>query len=195
MGARTTGSSKKGGGDSLAVVPAPNNRSLKRQWSERPDGIISTVVLSILGGKVEFMDLARRAPEIDPRMSRVMDKWDTLSEHGKKEASLDLVCQEAGVDPYAFLGAVAAAAKKFADNSSVIIAALSQPEIVRKTIQQAMTDEGFKDREMLMKHAGFLPVPAGTTYINQTQLRVETNVGPDNGKVILPSFAKTIEDE
>jgi hypothetical protein len=149
----------------------------------------------LVGGKLTFMELAHHAPELDPRVTSVIETWDGLTPTAKQAASLDAICKERNIDPYLFLGVVAAAAKKYADNSSVIIAALSLPNVVRKSIEHAMEKEGFKDREALMKHAGFLPVPAGATFVNTLQTKVETNVGVNAGSIRLPSFEKTIEDD
>ena len=52
-----------------------------------------------------------------------------------------------------------------------IIAAVSHPSVVAKTIEHALTDEGLADRLVLHKVTGFLPTPKGS----QTTLSVMQN--------------------
>lgn len=148
----------------------------------------------LAGGKESLMELARLAPEIDPKLAGVIEDWDRLNPTGKKGVSLDLLCKQKNIDPFHFLGVIAEASIKYRDNASVVIAAMSLPKIVETSVKAAMkVKTGFKDREALMKHAGFLPVPAGATFVNNLQNKVETNVGEAPASGHLPSFEKTID--
>jgi len=148
----------------------------------------------LAGGKQTLMDLARLAPELDPSYAKVIEEYEQLSEAGKRAVSIDMLVKQKGLDPFHFLGVVAEAAIKFRDNASVLVAAMSLPKIIEASVKNALRQKtGFKDREALMKHAGFLPVPAGATFVNTLQTKVETNVGEAPASKHLPSFEQTVD--
>lgn len=150
----------------------------------------------LAGGKNTLMELARLAPEIAPEYAKIIEEYDSLSAGGKKLASIDQMCKQHSLDPFHFLSVVAEVALKYRDNASVLIAAMNLPKIVEVSVQNAKSKKfGFKDREALMRHAGFLPVPAGATFVNTLQTKVETNVGDAPSSGHLPSFEKTIDLE
>lgn len=148
----------------------------------------------LAGGKRALMALAKLAPELDPSYAKVVEEYERLNDAGKKACSLDFLVKQKGLDPFHFLGTVAEAAIKYRDNASVIVAALSLPKVVETSVRNALKAKtGFKDREALMKHAGFLPVPAGATFVNTLQTKVETNVGDAPSSKHLPSFEATVD--
>jgi hypothetical protein len=54
------------------------------------------------------------------------------------------------------------------DESEKVVALLTwvrQPEVVEKTIQMALKPSGVKDRQMLHKATGFLPMPKNTSTV------------------------------
>jgi hypothetical protein len=146
----------------------------------------------LAGGKKELMLLAELAPEVEPALAPILEDWKRLSSSGKKSVSLDQICKTRKIDPYHFLGVIAEAAIKYRDNASVIVAAMNLPKIVEKSIKFAQKKDGFKDREALMKHGGFLPVPSGNTFVNTLQTKVETNVEQPGSVGHLPSFEATV---
>ena len=179
--------------DGLVLVP----KGIEKPRKSRPDppqGVIASICKRLQGGKHTFMELARFAPEIDPNCAPVIEEWDRVAGN-KKTVSLDTICRVKGVDPFHFLGAVAEAAVKYRDNASVIIAALSLPNVIERSVKTALTKDGFKDREALMKHAGFLPVPSGNVFVNKVAGVVQNAAREDGETPALPSFEKTIDIE
>jgi hypothetical protein len=80
------------------------------------------------------------------------------------------VCERLGLPPFKLLKAAADVGCQFAMCVAQIIAAVSHPAVVEKTIDCALTDKGFADRVVLHKAMGFLPMPKGSqTAISVTQ--------------------------
>jgi len=64
--------------------------------------------------------------------------------------------------------------------ASTLLTAVWHPKVVRKTIEVALTDKGFADRQVLHKATGFLPLPKGAQTIvnvnNQANVNAPTVV-------------------
>lgn len=68
-----------------------------------------------------------------------------------------------GLAPTELLNQVAVMTAELCSNLAAINAALALPEIVDAAIDSALEPDGQKDRQMLLQHSGFLPVPGGAT--------------------------------
>ena len=119
--------------------------------------------------------------------------FDSLAPTAQKQAIPDDLCYAAGVSPRIVVEMMAGIA--FDHNLDVgnLLAALSHPEIVAKTIQIAKTREGSAERKMLLDHMGFLPQPKGVVMqfarnlANINQLEAPRDSPPE-----MPSFADDI---
>jgi len=195
MAARTRGRGK--GKKEVDAPLAKSETGTALVPANRPEvvsnGPIATLARQLEGGKFTFMDLAQLAPEIDPKVAPVIEGWNKLTEDAKKKTNLDEVCRKLKMDPFHFLAVVAEAAIKFRDNASVIMAGLSLPNIVEKSVAVGLTDEGWRDRRMMMQHSGFLPAPKGATFVNTFAARLEANQEVNTQSSALPSFEKTVE--
>ncbi|HEY0800682.1 MAG TPA: hypothetical protein VGD54_07550 [Steroidobacteraceae bacterium] len=149
----------------------------------------------IKGGRLEFMALARLAPAIEPELAQVIEAWDKLSKTGQRDTTIESLCLTRQVDPLHFLSVVAEASMKFRDNSTLLIAALNMPEVVMQSIKFAKQPEGFKDREALMKHSGFIPTPTGSriNILNSASAKAgaQSEANVERG---LPSFEQSMSD-
>jgi hypothetical protein len=139
------------------------------------------------------MELARHAAEIDPKMQPIIEGWDDLSDEARRRLDLDSLCRELKMDPFHFLAVVAESAMKYRDNASIIMAAISLPQVVQKSIDVALTDEGVSDRKMLMQHSAFLPMPKGSTIVNTFSANLQNNNEVNSSATTLPSFEKTMD--
>jgi hypothetical protein len=159
----------------------------------KPAGPIESVLRSLTGGKSNFMEMARLAPQIDPALAPVIEEWDRLKPKARNNLDLDDLCKLKDIDPSHFLGVVAEAAQKFHANASILIAAVNMPAVVGKSVRVAMTDKGVQDRKFLFEHSSFIPMPQGArvSILNQNALRAEiNNEQPEKG---LTSFEKRME--
>jgi len=183
--------------------------SKKKNDSEKPDskalakrepfGPISSVCRYIQGGKQEFMRLAVLAGQIEPELMCVVEDWEKLRVPAQQVTTIESLCLAREIDPSHFCGVVVEAAVKFRDNATYLIAALNMPDVVEKSVKFAKSKDGFKDREALMKHARFVPVPVGSHISVSAQAAAKANSESDaNAERGLPTFERTmteLEDE
>jgi hypothetical protein len=70
----------------------------------------------------------------------------------------EVFCLAAGVSPWRVLEAITVVAVREGAQASAILAAITHPQVVAKTIERALQDEGVSEREMLLRAVGFLAV-------------------------------------
>src|SRR5260370_1779574 len=144
-------------------------------------------------GRRQFMEVARLAVALDPKLAPIVADWDRMKPPLQNAVDLDALCEAHEVDPAHFIGVVGEAAMKYGNNSAILIAALQMPEVVMPSAKTALKPGGDPDenRKMLFQHAGFLPVPKGKQLrmLNHAIIGAEanTNIGKP-----LPIFEQTI---
>ena len=165
------------------------NRGRDRQIN----GTLASAMKYLAGGKNMFMEIAGQAAKIDPVIQPIVEEWHRCTAGGKKAFDVDQVCELKGVDPFRMLGSVFEAAARSGHHIGALLAAVTHPAIVEKTIQRALTNEGTDEREMLLKHANFLPLPKGSqiSVVNQIATKAEVNLEEEPS---LPSFSKRMKD-
>ena len=143
-------------------------------------------------GRRQFMELARLAVKLDPKLAPILEDWDRMKPSLRNATSLDALCEAHDVDPAHFISAVGEAAMRSGDNACIIIVALNMPAIIAVSVKRALTPDGVKDRKMLFEHAGFLPVPANreVRMLNRAAIKAELNIGDSKP---LPRFESTME--
>lgn len=146
--------------------------------AEREHGSLAYAARLLKGGKEALIDLARCSA--DEKVQAVVAEWDGFSSHQKRHHQLEPLCEGHSLSAGEFLGRVAQAAHDTGLDISRLIAGLEHPRVVQKSIQMAMRQNGFKDREMILKHSGFLPTPAGP------RINVNASATAQNANVIVP---------
>lgn len=127
-------------------------------------GPIAQLTAQLAGGKKFFMECAKLAVQIEPRLACVSESYERLNRPSLRAAvPLDELCAMHGIDPRHYIGVVGEAALRYENNSAILLIALSMPEVVNRSIKEALKPEGVADRKMLFQHAGIIPVPAGQT--------------------------------
>jgi hypothetical protein len=124
-------------------------------------------------GRRALMEGARLATKLDPSLVPVIDDWYRMKPPPQNAVDLDTLCEAHGVEPAHFIAVVGEAAMKYGNNSAILIAALQSPDVIIRSVRAALKADGFKDREALMKHTGFLPVRAT---INQAAAKAEAKI-------------------
>lgn len=155
-------------------------------------GPIEALTNALTGGRESFVSMARLATQIEPKLAPFIEEWDRLKPHAQKCIDLDQLCLQKEIDPAHLISVSAEAAVRFRDNASLMIAALSMPAIVERSIKTALTPTGFRDRKMLFEHARFVPVSQGT----RIAIKNEANASADAKNVTgrgLPTHEKTID--
>jgi hypothetical protein len=136
------------------------------------DGTIASACKSVHISLQQMIEMMRWAKESDPRVAQFLEAWDAL-DPSERHASgtADAVRQQVGLKIVELLRIVAEMTYRIAMYKSQISAAMSHPEVVAKTVERALTDDGIADRMMLHKATGFLPMPKGA----QTTVTVMQN--------------------
>jgi hypothetical protein len=136
------------------------------------DGTIASAGESVGISLEQMIEMMRWAKESDPRVAQFLEAWDAL-DPSERHASgtADAVRQQVGLKIVELLRIVAEMTYRIAMYKSQISAAMSHPEVVAKTVERALTDDGIADRMMLHKATGFLPMPRGA----QTTVTVMQN--------------------
>ena len=145
-------------------------------------------------GVEQFIEMVRLAGASDPGAARFLGAWDTLtpsSQHSDRAA--DAVCARVGLAPLELLKTVADAACRYAMHAAQISAALALPSVVGRSIEAALTDEGDRARELLLKTTGFLATPRGgpSMRVNIQQSQV-AQASAQTGAVAAPRPEETI---
>jgi hypothetical protein len=138
------------------------------------------------------MEYARYVPELYPELAGVIEDWDKLEAKEQKRTDIETLLRAREVDVFHFVALVGEAAMKYRDTACVIVAAVNLPQVVKKSVDFAMKKDGVKDREMLFKHASFLPVPAGAQFVNTVAVKTDSHTEVSSSPS-LPSFEKRID--
>jgi len=156
-------------------------------------GPIDAVCRFLKGGKQTFIAMAKLAPQIEPMLASVVDEIVNMNPVLRKRVDLDQICRQKDIDPMHFLSVVSEAAMKYRDSAQIIIAALNMPSVVQASVKTALTRDGVKDRELLFKHSGFVPTPAGQkiSILNQNAMKAEVNRDVEGG---VRSFERTMTE-
>jgi hypothetical protein len=93
----------------------------------------------------------------DPDARKVVDVYLSVPESYRRLLPAEAFCHAAGVSPWRVLEIITGLAVRLGSLGSSIVAAVMLPQVVMKTIDRALQDDGYKDRLMLHKAAGFLP--------------------------------------
>lgn len=106
-----------------------------------------------------------------PEARAILTQREKLSPPHRKLIPIEAFCLAASISPLRILEIITATAVRLGAQASTIIAAVSHPRVVEKTVEMALTDGGESDRTTLHKATGFLPTPKGS----QTVVHIAAN--------------------
>ena len=107
-----------------------------------------------------------------PDARAILDARNSLPRYMANLLPIEAFCCKAGISPPRVLEMITVVAMRMGAQASTMLAALSHPEVVKRTIESALTDAGADERAILHKATGFLPTPKGA----QTQISIPVNV-------------------
>jgi hypothetical protein len=158
-------------------------KALVKRASNEPGGLAFASRM-LPGGKKALVELARSSS--DPKVQEVVKAWDAMTPKCRSARRIEDLCTQACISPGEFLGRVAQDAHDTGLDVSRLILGVNHPRVLEKSIRNAMTTEGFKDREMLMKASGFLPTPAGPQITNNVMARAQAGVVTETPRGLRP---------
>jgi len=119
-----------------------------------------------------FIDLLRNCG--DDEIRKVVTLWDSTPPSRRSKLLIEDLCQRANVECRWLVEKAAGLMFDLGGDVSKMIVAISQPEVIRKTVQQALKADGHKDRKLFLQGSGFVPAP-----VNQFGLMVNNQLpGP-----------------
>ena len=133
--------------------------SVPKNWSK-------TVKAMLVGTPIYYL---KASDSPDARL--VLDAYYSISGNHRKVLPLEAFCLAAGVPTSRIFEIIVGTAVRLGARTSTVIAAVSHPAVVRKTIEMALTDAGLGDRNTLHKAVGFLPAAKGA----QTNITIAQN--------------------
>lgn len=126
--------------------------------------------------------------DVDPDSLKFVQLWDKLSPASRTLAGVEAIAMSAGMTPRRLWELFCGASLVQSRESVGLMIALSQPDIVRVTIEGAKKVKGIADREHLYKASGFLPTPKGSvTTVNVGQPQPEEKQLGEGGRGELES--------
>jgi hypothetical protein len=150
--------------------------------------------IRIAGGKRKFIDYARYSA--DPEVAALVARWDSLSKSDRQALAITDMCHACGLEFADLFGQVSAQAFRHNANVAKLMAAVSQPRVVKATVDSAIQflgPDGVKDRQMLHTHSNFLPVPKSASTIFHLQQQINNNRESGRAEMTtLPSFEEDI---
>lgn len=142
-------------------------------------GGLAYAARALPGGRASLMELARLSQH--PAVKATVEEWDRRSRRGRLSASLEALCDGAGISPGDFLGEVVKAAFDHNTDVAKLVMAVNIPRVVQKSVKTALTEKGFKDREMLMQATGIAPKGAGIHVTTTAIAGARANAVADQG--------------
>jgi hypothetical protein len=121
-------------------------------------------------------------------------KYDEIRPRDRRYVRWEEIAFAAGLDPFRLLEVAVSTLVRNGETVGQIISATSHPMVVKKSVQMALTDGGFRDRHSLLSARGFLPMPRYNTILNRVEI---TNANQQNNveeKSELPSMEDDLRD-
>jgi hypothetical protein len=119
---------------------------------------------------------------------KLLKYWDGLPQQDRIRLTLEAVCVGAKVQTQELCGVVICSLRDRKIQESTVEALTSHPDVMRATIRNAKTKEGFQDRKLLhsMPTIGFLPGPQGSQF--------QVNLGIMNNPAQTPAQRGNVRD-
>lgn len=136
----------------------------------------------------KFMDLVSLASKKDASLAPMIEKWGSLSAVERAKFTIDELAHSCGLEAGKIISAASGAAYEMGFGAASLIAMNNLPWVVEKSLESAGVPgkEGARDRELLMKHGRFVPVPEGQTINIQ-------NIATAKGGSGLESFEESMK--
>jgi hypothetical protein len=110
------------------------------------DGLAATPVRAL-----DFLESSE-----DPEARKVLEVYRSVPESYRRLLRPEDFCHAAGVSPWRVLECITVAAVRIRAMGSAIVVAIVGPRVLEKTIEIALTDGGHRERDTLLRAAGFI---------------------------------------
>jgi hypothetical protein len=95
----------------------------------------------------------------DEQARRIVELYYSLKNATERKATtIDYLILAAGADVHRVSGLIQEWVSRIKEDRAMLLACMNAPELIQKTIKRAKTPEGHKDRELIFRIVGVLPV-------------------------------------
>jgi hypothetical protein len=127
-------------------LPVDARPGTNMAWLLRKAGLGKTAI--------EYLKFSR-----DEQARRIVALYGSLNATERKAVTIDYLIMAAGADVHHISGVVQEELSRVRGIEAGFLACMDGPNVMRKTIEHAMTPKGQKDRELVLRIVGFLPTP------------------------------------
>lgn len=179
----------------LGLVPDSNPPTLLTPALIRSVPQITPILKqSFKRGVPEAIEYIRMSGSDNAR--KFLKLYDSLPGRAQKVVPIEAYCIMLKMAPVKLLSVIMEACFNANDDTSILMASIAKPRIVEKAVEAALTDEGFKDRQMLLQHGGFLPQNKNqTVYIREQKVNVAGNIDASKQITVGVGELNRIEDD
>lgn len=112
-----------------------------------------------------FVDLISIASKKDSSLAPIAEQWGHLPVSARSSYTIDDLASFCGIEPTKLISAASGVAYELGFGTASLIAMSNLPRVIEASLDSAEIPgkEGAKDRELLMRHGRFVPVPEGQT--------------------------------
>jgi hypothetical protein len=126
---------------------------------------ITSVLKDIPKGRLLAFEAMRFSD--NPTIKSFLARYDRIPEGDRNYIPIEAVCIAANVEPAYLLGELLLAMRQHSVTRVKMIGIARHPEVMNKTIKEALTSKGVRDREHVHTMMGALPQKAGATFIDK----------------------------
>lgn len=123
---------------------------------------ISPFIARIPGGWEFVLDCLRASSDATARQFLKYYDDPTLPLYVRAHLPVEAFCLLASITPEALMNTIIVQAQVHGIQMARLVAAVHFPKVIQTSVDEAAKPEGIADRELQMKHAGFLPMPKGS---------------------------------
>jgi hypothetical protein len=127
-----------------------------------------------IGGKEKALEFLAGSEALEAR--KILELHDRLNLAQKAAVPFEAYCCSAGISPKRAFGIVCEEASDQSAKAVDLLAKVRHPEVLEATIDNALRASGVRDREMIHKAQGFVPVPktSVTNFFGRVDARTQT---------------------
>jgi hypothetical protein len=165
---------------------------IKVRPSQLEDAAPITEILKDVTKGIPLAFKAMRSSQ-SPIIRKFLHKWNRISEKDRIGLPLEAVAIAAKIDTSTLLGEIMLAMREHSVNLVKIVAVASHPDVMKKTVESALGDKGYQDRELIHNMLGASSKQQGTTFINKFFAGRQTD--PDQPEDAVPvAQAEMVDD-
>lgn len=197
--------------DPISIIPGPITPKPKGGWGEKVakkaiikraskaglartprnagmDGTLKSIINMLRGGQLALIGLVRTAAQTNTEAATFISKYDNLTHRVKNSSATKLedICTEMEIGWPRMVSWAMEAAMTTGQHLAAMKAALALPEVVEKSIKFAKQKDGYRDRDFLYRHSGFVPTPAGSSISIVNQIAANAQAKNEGGAAFVP---------